>query len=991
MKKNKLEELVIIYEKNRSFYLDSSNKYNEHSCRNELIDPFLEILGWDIRNAQGKAPQYREVIVENYLNEADRPDYSMTLNGVIKFFVEAKKPSVNIDEDTDSAFQIRRYGWNAGHNIGVLTNFEYLVIYDTSYIPKSDEAASVSRYKKFHYSEYVSRFDEINDLISREVVYSGKFDSYINNTFMDKTRETKSIDEYFLTQINSWRVEIGNHLFQHYDKYKNVEIVNDVTQEFINQLVFLRICDDRKLPLYHKLFETANDQQETQTKLFDLLLESDKVYNSGMFKNKELVKDLEQEILYKIIKDLYYPNSPYLFNIIEPHILGRIYESFLTQRLTIQDEIIVLNTTKEYIDKSVITTPQEIVKYMTTTSMSRLCKNKTPEEILSLKIADISCGSGIFLESAFDFLVQYCTNWYLENNESYLFTIDSGKKVLPFSDKKAILTNCIYGVDIDIHAVEVARFSLLIKLIENETEPSVFDSNPILPDLSENIKAGNSLISSEDFNDISSLDIKISINAFDWDLINKGESFDLIIGNPPYVSTEGMRNLVSKEEFTIYKKKYDSAVKQFDKYYIFIERGLELLKDDGLLSYIVPNKFSYIKSGETLRKLIADKEQLVSFDNFGSIQLFADKSVYSSILMLSKSKSPTFTYSDVVTPTALWSEEEVTRVVYKHDEISFAPWRLTSDTELLKIVKRLGEQGVPIKSFVDILNGIQTSAERPPAYWFSFSEIISEENEVIRVSRDGKLYSIEKSILKTYFKPTKLSEKNNSSYDLLFTDKRIIFPYDKEGQLIPLQTMRSDYPGALEFLESSYDQLVPKQVSAKGSRDVPNSTKDTWYQYGRTQHLKTFNNCKKLIVGVLSREPMYAYDDKNMLISAGGTAGYTAIILKENSPYSLQFIQAWLNNQNTEKIIRLIGSDFENGYVSRGTYQLNQLYIPKLDMNSEEDKVVHDTITEKVYQIYEINERMINAAKAELLVLTKEKEMTIESIDSIIDTIYCSM
>ncbi|MEG0525582.1 MAG: type I restriction endonuclease, partial [Erysipelothrix sp.] len=809
--KIELQNLVDKYEKSRYFCIDKSNNYNELSCRNEFIDPFLNLLGWDVSNSKGKSPQFREVIVEKNINKSDRPDYSLTLNGVIKLFVEAKKPSVKIENDNEPAFQIRRYGWNAGHSVGILTNFEYLVIYDTTNTPKITDSSNVSRYKKYHYTEYISKFDEIYTIFSREAVYSGNFDLNVNDKFIKSTRDAITIDEYFLSQINNWRVDIGNSLYKN-KKYKNIGLINDVTQEFINQLVFLRICDDRYLPLYHRLFESAEDELKIQPKLLKLLAETDKIYNSGLFKNSSLVHDLDPSLLYKIISDLYYPNSPYLFNIIEPHILGRIYENFLTQRLVSNGDEIILNTRREYVDKSIVTTPQEIVKYMVTSSLDELCKYKTPKQILELRIADISCGSGIFLESSFDYLVQYVTNWYSKNNPSYLITGDNGERKLPFGDKKEILTKCIYGVDIDIHAVEVARFSLLVKLVDNETESSVFGNNPILPDLGINIQSGNSLVSNDHTKCISSIDTKISINAFDWTNINDGEKFNLIIGNPPYVSTEGMVNLLPEEEVEIYRKKYKSSLKQFDKYYIFIEKGVQLLQKGGILNYIVPNKFSSIESGEALREFITANNLLMEYNDFGSNQLFSKKIVYSSILVLSNKKNSEFTFASIHSPTALWSDEKVDRIKYRKEDISNKPWRLTSDKPLIKLMLSLSKFGVKINTFVDFVNGIQTSAERPPAYWFSDSEVKSETDSTCLVVRNNKEYSIEKNILKPYFKPTKKKEKNNSSFDKLSTNKRIIFPYDSEGKLIPIETMNSEYPGALEFLEANYAQLVPKQV-----------------------------------------------------------------------------------------------------------------------------------------------------------------------------------
>ena len=175
-------------------------------------------------------------------------------------------------------------------------------------------------------------------------------------------------------------------------------------------------------------------------------------------------------------------------------------------------------------------------KYLVEVAAKLAHEGKSPEEIKDIQIADIACGSGIFLEEAYQFLVDYCTEWYMQHNPEHLLELSNGKKKLPLADKKDILTRCIYGVDIDVHAVEVSKFSLLIKLIEDETPASVKECVPILPDLSSNIKNGNSLICRED---ISGKDMSIealcNIKPFEWSMINSGSKFDAIIGNPPYV------------------------------------------------------------------------------------------------------------------------------------------------------------------------------------------------------------------------------------------------------------------------------------------------------------------------------------------------------------------------------------------------------------------------------------------------------------------------
>ncbi|MCI6465224.1 MAG: Eco57I restriction-modification methylase domain-containing protein [Faecalicatena sp.] len=1000
MGKERLEKLVSKYRKSIAYYHDSKNAYNEQNCRDEYISPFLECLGWDVQNTKGTLPQYQEVVSERYSNSAERPDYTLTLNGVSRLFVEAKKPGVDITVDAEPAMQTRRYGWNAKHRLSVLTNFEYLLIYDTTNKPEAGEGASASLFRKYHYEEYVEHFEEIYDLISRESVYSGRYDEYVEQQFPGAQKYQTEIDGTFLNQINDWRLELGRYLYAVDERYQDLDRLNDEVQAFINQIIFLRICEDRNLPLYRSLKDAAKDKEELKRVLNQMFKEADKRYDSGLFREENPLFDLENDMIFDMVMSLYYPKTPYLFHIIEPGILGKIYESFLTERIVYADGEIRLAQKFEYIYKSVVSTPQEVVKYMVKNTLDKVCIGKTPGEIRKLKIVDPSCGSGIFLEEAYQYLVDYCTQWYAVNRPEYLLELGNGRKKLPIEEKRELLVHCIYGVDIDIHAVEVAKFSLVLKLLEDETEPSVKVVNPILPNLDANIHHGNALVSRTALSELDpTVQELVDIVPFDWDEINGGEKFDVILGNPPYVKTEDIKKLHTRKEQKLYNQ-YQSAYRQYDKYFLFMEKALELIKESGYICYIVPNKWIRVESGERLRGLLA--EQILEIDDFGSKQLFAERTIYSSIVTIAGEKSERLSCHEVKDLVSLWTKGRTDAVSIPKQQLNSQPWKpageasvtepwfITGNQEYYDILEGIKGKTESITEHIDIFNGIQTSAEK--IYRIDGKEIVAEDSQYVTFVKNGKEYTAEKAVLRPYFKPNRLEKEALSSYSnmKLLTKTYNIFPYDRQGNLIGIKEMETSYPKVWAYLLEHKEALRPKYLG--GKRDVqPRMGAEQWYCYGRRQAITSLNERVKIIVGVNRKKdnPLYLLDHDNMLIATGGTAGYAAISSKEGSPYALEYIQAWLGHPLTDLYLQIIGSDFEGEFIARGTYTLPMVPFVKLDFGQEEQRKLYENVVTSSQKIYEINKQLeVSGNKAVCSVLEKEKKKLIADIEDDITRIY---
>ncbi len=313
-----IEELVENYKQNRNAYLSSN--YNETQLRNEFLDVFFELLGWDVKNTQGKSTFEREVILEEGLRndkgisiETKKPDYTFRLSNIRKFFVEAKKPSVKIKQDKKPAQQVRRYGFTAKLCISVLSNFEDLMIYDCSKKVEETDTVYTGLVKSYHYTEYVEKFDEIKSLLGQESVYSGNFDlQWVN---IEKQIEQYSIDDLFLNQINNWRLSLADVIIK-INPNISEESLNDCVQAYINSIIFLRVAEDRNIEQYHSLLHIKNTNN--LLKLKEKFHNADVYYNSGLF-HLPYIDDIMQSKtseFWNIISDLYYPNNSYSFSVL---------------------------------------------------------------------------------------------------------------------------------------------------------------------------------------------------------------------------------------------------------------------------------------------------------------------------------------------------------------------------------------------------------------------------------------------------------------------------------------------------------------------------------------------------------------------------------------------------------------------------------------------------------------------------------------------------
>lgn len=953
-----LSQLVKAFAAQQAHYRLST--YKESQLRNDYLDPLLKTFGWDVDNEAGKSQFLRDVIQEEELAvEEDEtlkmknPDYTLRVAGARQLFVEAKKVAVDLERTPYPAFQTRRYGWSANLAVSVLTNFERLAIYDCRLKPTAGEDPHVARYRTYHYTEFLTHFEEIYALLSFEAVTNGA----IEQVFAGIPTSASPFDEYFLRQIVGWRERLAQHLLAANEGLTE-ETINFQVQRLLNRIIFLRICEDRELEKYATLHAVTSYKE-----LKALFLKADKKYNSGLFgfidDELSLSLQLDSQLLIAIFHELYYPQSPFDFSVVDPEILSQIYERFLGSRISIDahDQVHIVEEPEVAASEGVVPTPKLVVRKIVRDTLGCLVAGKSFDQVLTLKVADISCGSGTFLIAAYDYLVQYLTEQagaaQLHNGQARM---GAGNSIqLTLRGKQELLTQCLYGVDINPYAVEVTRFSLSLKLIEGESAATLADHlsqarATVLPDLDETIRCGNSLVDDAyfTFNAAALADTALlyRIRPFQWEVefpfLAQTGGFDAIIGNPPYVRIQHMVQYAA-EEIDFYRSPVaDYAVtgqgSSFDKYYLFIQRALLLLNPTGYLGYIVPNKFFTIKGGKALRSYIHQHSSLAKVVHFGVQQLFPGRLTYTAILVLSKQHQATFEFVRTRNAAQDLLTEPASSAYQGHD-FGTEPWLFVSP-ETKELFERLRSGNVvPLQDVADIPVGLQNSnndlyiiqpqSPAPTATTFRF------------LAKDKRHWEIEQAICVPCLKKVSFN-----LFDTIQANAWMIYPYRTvAGQAVLLDeaTMQRDYPLGWAYLSYYRTELEKRDIG--GALD-PLTGKPYWHQYGRTQSLGKFDNTPKLLFPVLSTEPKYVYDTDNIRFTGGGSGPYNSII--STSQYSLFYLMGILSHPVFEGLVKSRTSEFSGGYYSHGKQFIKDLPIRRINFTLPADQALHDALVQTV-------------------------------------------
>jgi hypothetical protein len=559
--------------------------------------------------------------------------------------------------------------------------------------------------------------------------------------------------------MEGWRLALAGNIALR-NKDLSLDDLNAAVQLTIDRVVFLRMAEDRGLEPYDQLLKLCERPDIYPRFIRDLCRRADEKYNSGLFhfqKESGVSEDpdritpklaVDDKVFKPILESLYFAHgSPYHFGVLPVEILGTVYERFLGKviRLTAGHQAKVEEKPEVRKAGGVYYTPAYIVEYIVKHTVGQQIKGRSPAQLVgsagvlagssgrqdggaTFRVLDMACGSGSFLLGAYQRLLDYSLNWYIEHKpEKFKKAVyrdpRNGHWRLTIEERKRILTTHIFGVDIDLQAVEVTKLSLLLKVLEGETDQSLSLSqlafgDRALPNLADNIKCGNSLIGPDYFtgNLIADPEEIKRVNPFDWkqgfpDAMKAG-GFDCIIGNPPYGAE------LSPGEIEYLRGHFVVSKTNPDSYALFMEQAIRLLMPKRPFSMIVPTGWYSGPQFRGLRRLIAQETDPRAFVNL-PYDVF-DAWVDTTIFVAEKRTSPSEwcrTLACTATIKTFPKRHRVTSSMeFEQDtsQVDIAEWFkagsdefLTyADSAALQLIRKIHLKGQPLGEIADVQRGV---------------------------------------------------------------------------------------------------------------------------------------------------------------------------------------------------------------------------------------------------------------------------------------------
>lgn len=945
-RKKALEELIKNYKDLRSKTDDKS--ISEQTIRSWIQD-FLKIFGWDAKDTSSiiqekqLSKKEKEKLGTIHSN-ANRPDYKLLTNGTVKTFLDTKNIDVNIKKCKESAFQIKSYGWSISAPCAFITNFDEFAIYDTNYKPDREQEVNFGRIY-LTIDEYIENFEILDKHLNKDNMVAGLLEKlYSEDLNIEKMIPKISTDIAFAENLSKFRLNLGAAIIDNNQKLinNNIELLSYLIQMIINRIIFIRVCEARNVEKDGLLLEFKEKgfwDSFKRSSYYDFFEHYDgPLFARDDIRLKRLI--IPNDVFDELLQLFYYP-SPYKFDVIPTALFSNIYEIFLANRLKFDGSSLVEVIKPEYSKTNgVVSTPQYLVKDLIKRTIVRsdVLKHNLGE-ILELKILDFACGSGAFIVELFDYMQSILIEKYLQGGNANFkdyFHQKEDSIVMTITGKRELISSCIHGIDINSEAVEVARMSLALKIIDDLLDYEDYPhlgvyGDQILNKIGENIEYGNTLVS----NDILTLYPEIknkknikqheALNIFNWgedgfnDVFELKQGFDYVIGNPPYVEAKHMTDDIPIMHDYL-KKKYASAEKgKIDLLIPFIERGIGLLNPNGKIGVIVQNRFFKNEYGEGIRELITANKLLSEVITFDINNIFKDRITYISSLVLNKSsvdtiyyntiKGDAFTLSSVLEQLPSSKDDTTVYNSVKSENITKEPW-IFEAPDLLAMMDSLSKHNIPFGKFAEIRVGIQVLWVK--AYHLKVLEIDNANNLIKAKSSIDDNVIIEKDACRSLVPNERFYSFRKDVYDTY-----AIFPYDiidEEKYPILFDDFCSRFPKAGDYLKKHKKTIQDNIKDKKYKRN----DSQRWHLYTRESHLET--NYPKVLIPMTANDVYASVTLSDYYYCDNSNVNYTDI--PEKTTENLYAVASIFNSTIFSILARAIANKQQNGY-----FKLNKQYL----------------------------------------------------------------
>ena len=872
----------------------------------EVLVPMLSALGWQKKNGLPTSE------LAGYVEVKPKPAGILGMVGETPQFLFGPVSNSLPFAGTEEASELMSYSYNKDAPWLILSDLSLITVFNVLESVKVSPARRSPRFS-IRFDDLLVSTRELESWLGFEAVKEG------NLAELDqKIRRTRGIalpvtDKLF-EQMRRWRMELIEEITSRSSLTPNEADI--LVNRLLNRLLFMRVCEDRGFGEQPNLESITGKSGSSQGngQLLEQVRSSFRKYHerydTELFNLSEVDSfSFSEDTLTRIISGLHSPGFPsvkYDFSVIDADILGAMYEQYVRLRAAWQAPATIssdnvqqsflpaLRTTLIAGGKvaGIYYTPKYIVEHIVQQTVGYWFKSKPASIDTAPSVMDMSCGSGSFLLAAYRSMVNH-------------LSVDNS--LLTIAEKHWLLTRCIFGVDRDPRAVEIARLNLwLIGL----------NSRVSLPDLSANILVGNSLLDPAVQADSATLQLFFGAdwqqrkpilwkNAFPQQMAAGG--FDIIVGNPPYVRIQNMKDQLEKKFYAEY---FGAATGGFDLSVAFVEMALKLLKPGGVVGLIVSNALLRSNYAEHLRRRLTQDGVVKHVVDFTDQLVFRGIGAYTCLMFLQKpgpsSPKATSIFSLKSIPALQLRRSEENEVYDKqmvsgsveNRRLGGGPWVLVPDREQ-RLREKLAEGRPKLEELVRIFQGIKTGRDK--AFILHVTRSIPEQGLVMAHSElTNKDHPFELALMKPLIKG-----RHMRRFHLIPSDLMMLFPY-KEGQLIAEDTLCEKYEHAWKYLEQVKGNLSSRPKVTKGGWGT------RWYAFSYPKNLLLFPK-PKLITPDIAAEASFAYDEDGGLHFSGGVAGGYGLAM-ESDKVTPQFLTGLLNSSLLDWYFKPGAARFQEGY-----------------------------------------------------------------------------